>query len=194
MTGIGFGIARETNQRWLKWIAPLAGYSGAMVLHCVWNTAATISGFLTMLMMPLWLAFVTAFLGILIWLVVRKGRIIRAHLQDEVLLAISRARSSSSCALRSAGCAPPSGGAAAPGRLFVRTAARLGLSKWHARRAQAGRVRTVSTDWIVPLRHELFELRAAMSRALGRPLPMPQAWVPPAYQHQPPQVQLGWKR
>ena len=68
-----------------------------------------------------------------------------------------------------------------PGRQFVRTAARLGLSKWHAGRAQVGRIRTVSADWIVPLRHELFELRAAMSRALGRPLPMPQAWVPPPY-------------
>src|SRR3984885_1756620 len=26
MTGIGFGISRETNKTWLKWLAPLGGY------------------------------------------------------------------------------------------------------------------------------------------------------------------------
>jgi hypothetical protein len=86
----------------------------------------------------------------------------------------------------------------APGRRFVRTAARLGLSKWHAGRAMAERQRTVSTDWIVPLRHELFDLRAAMALALSRPLPMPQAWVPGRVQvpgpPPPPAPPQGWNR
>src|ERR1700722_19874391 len=86
MTGIGFGIARETTKPWLRWFAPLAGYCAAMFLHCTWNTASTISGFLFLVMLPLWLLFVLSFLGILIWLVHRKGKIIRMHLQDEVLL------------------------------------------------------------------------------------------------------------
>ncbi len=86
MTGIGFGIARETHRPWLRWMAPIFGYCAAMFLHCMWNTASTISGFLFLLMLPLWLLFVAAFIGILIWLVVRKGKIIRMHLQDEVLL------------------------------------------------------------------------------------------------------------
>jgi RsiW-degrading membrane proteinase PrsW (M82 family) len=185
MTGIGFGIARETNRTWLRWLAPVFGYAGAVMLHCVWNTAATISGFLMVLMLPLWFLFVAAFLGILIWLVVRKGRIIRAHLQDEVLIGVlTREELELVCSpLGSLRASYAWGGSA--GRRFVQTAARLGLSKWHAGRAMAVRRRTVSAEWIVPLRQELFELRGAMARALARPLPLPQAWMPPQTQQPP---------
>src|SRR5208282_1962374 len=75
MTGIGFGISRETNKTWLKWMAPIGGYCAAMFLHATWNGAATISGFLFLIMLPLWFLFVLSFLGILIWLVIRKGKI-----------------------------------------------------------------------------------------------------------------------
>jgi RsiW-degrading membrane proteinase PrsW (M82 family) len=201
MTGIGFGVARETSRAWLRWVAPLAGYGSAMVLHCVWNTAATISGFLTVLMLPLWFAFVAAFLGILIGLVVRKGRIIRANLQDEVLMGnLTREELDLVLSPFAAWRATISWGGAA-GRRFVRTATRLALSKWHAARAMAGRRRTVSADWIVPLRQELFGLRAAMAQALARPLPMPQAWEPgpSPYARQvppvpPPGPPPGWHR
>jgi protease PrsW len=182
MTGIGFGIARETNKTWLKWLAPLGGYFCAMTLHGIWNTAATISGFLTILMLPLWVAFVLAFLGILIWLVVRKGRIIRAHLQDEVLLGtLTREELELTCSAFG-GLRATFAWGGRPGRRFVRVAARLGLSKWHAGRALAGRKQTISADWIVPLRHELFELRHEVARSLGRPLPQPQPWAPPRAQ------------
>src|SRR4051794_21503904 len=86
MTGIGFGISRETSKPWLKWCAPVFGYGFAVFLHALWNGAATISGMLVMLMLPLWLLFNLAFLGIICWLVVRKGRIIRDNLKDEVLI------------------------------------------------------------------------------------------------------------
>jgi RsiW-degrading membrane proteinase PrsW (M82 family) len=210
MTGIGFGIARETNKTWLKWLAPIGGYLCAVTLHCVWNTAATISGFLMILMLPLWFLFVAAFLGIVIWLVVRKGRIIRAHLADEVLIGnLTREELELVCSAFGGMRASFSWGGKA-GRHFVRTGARLGLSKWHAGRAMAGQKRTVSADFIVPLRHELFQLRSEMGRALGRPLPMPQAWRPPApaaegapydprwagqaYPPYPPGPPPGWKR
>jgi hypothetical protein len=78
------------------------------------------------------------------------------------------------------------GGAA--GRKFVRTAARLGLSKWHAGRAMKGRKMTVSADWIVPLRQELAEQRMAVARSMGRAVPMPQAWTPGQYAPQQQQV------
>ena len=42
-----------------------------------------------------------------------------------------------------------------------------------------GRKRTVSADWIVPLRQELGELRMACSRSLGRAAAAPQAWPAP---------------
>jgi RsiW-degrading membrane proteinase PrsW (M82 family) len=192
MTGLGFGIARETNKAWLKWMAPIGGYGAAMFLHCTWNTASTVSGFLFLLMLPLWILFVLAFIGILIWLVHRKGKIIRSHLQDEVLLGtITREELELVCSpfgrLR-AGFVY--GGSA--GRRFVRTVARLGLSKWHTGRAMQGHNRTVSADWIVPLRQEIGELRMEVSRSLGRPVPQPQMWQAPPAQHPPPPQVPGY--
>jgi RsiW-degrading membrane proteinase PrsW (M82 family) len=183
MTGIGFGIARETSRAWLKWAAPLGGYAGAMLLHCVWNTASTLSGFVFVLMLPLWILFVLAFLGILVWMVVRKGRIIRAYLRDEVILGhLTREELELVCSPFARLQATVVWGGSA-GRRFVRAAARLALCKWHASRAMKGKLYTVSTDWIVPLRQELLELRAEMARAVGRPLPQPRPWTggaPPA--------------
>ncbi len=178
MTGIGFGIARETEKSWVRWVAPMLGYCGAVFLHCVWNTSATVSNMLPLLMLPLWLLFVLAFFGLLLWLVVRKGRIIRKNLEDELLLGnltlqelelvtspIARMRATFSW-----------GGK--PGRDFVDTACRLSLSKWHAGRASRARKATVSADFVVPLRQDLHRLRAAMSQALRRQLPQPQPWSP----------------
>jgi hypothetical protein len=73
------------------------------------------------------------------------------------------------------------------GRRFVKTVARLGLSKWHTGRAMQGNKRTVSADWIGPLRQEIAERRTEVSRSLGRALPLPQAWTPPPPAQQPPQ-------
>jgi RsiW-degrading membrane proteinase PrsW (M82 family) len=183
MTGIGFGIARETTKTWLKWMAPIGGYCAAMFLHCTWNTASTISGFLFLLMLPLWILFVLAFIGILIWLVVRKGRIIRNHLQDEVLLGTITKEELDLVCSPFGGLRASFGWGGSAGRRFVKTVARLGLSKWHTGRALQGRNRTVSADWIVPLRQEIGELRTEVSRSLGRPLPLPQAWTAPPAQH-----------
>jgi protease PrsW len=173
MTGIGFGMARETSDRRMRWIAPLGGYCAAVTLHCIWNTAATISGFLTILMLPLWLFFVLGFVGIVVWLVVRKGRIIRRYLEDEVMMGnLTRQELELVCSpFASLQASVVWGGK--PGRRFVKAAARLALSKWHTRRAIRGRVRTVSEAWIAPLRQELKELRGEMARAMGRALPAP---------------------
>jgi RsiW-degrading membrane proteinase PrsW (M82 family) len=179
MTGIGFGISRETTKTWLKWLAPIGGYCTAMLLHCIWNASGTVE-VLFFLMLPLWILFVLGFIGILIWLVVRKGRIIRMHLQDEVLLGnLTREELELVCSAFG-GMRATFGWGGAAGRRFVRAAARLGLCKWHTGRAMKGRKKTVSADWIVPLRQELFELRTEMARAMGRPLPQPQAWMPGA--------------
>jgi len=178
MTGLGFGIARETNKTWLKWLAPIGGYMFAAFLHSTWNTAATLSGDLVALMLPLWFLFVLAFFGLVIYLVIRKGRIIRDHLRDEVLMGnmtmyelelvtspVGRWRATFSW-----------GGGA--GRRFIDAAARLALSKWHTGRATQGRKLTVSADMIFPLRQELAKLRAEVSRSMGRPVPQPQPWQP----------------
>ena len=189
MTGLGFGIARETNKTWLKWLAPMGGYFFAAFLHSVWNTAATISNDLVALMLPLWFLFLLAFFGLVIYLVIRKGRIIKDHLKDEVLMGnltqwelelvtspVSRIRATFSY-----------GGSA--GRRFVDACARLALSKWHTGRATQGRKLTVSADMIYPLRQELHKLRAEVQRSMGKPVQQPQAWQPPPVQAAPQQQQ-----
>jgi RsiW-degrading membrane proteinase PrsW (M82 family) len=205
MTGIGFGISRETNRGWLKWMAPLGGYMFAAFLHSVWNTSATLSNQLVLLMFPLWLLFVLAFSILVVVLVRRKGRIIRDHLKDEVLMGnltlwelglvtspVARMKATFSY-----------GGSA--GRRFVDAAARLALSKWHTGRATQGRKLTISADMIFPLRQELFKLRAEVSRALGRPVQQPQPWAPgtpnpfgpparPQYPQVPQQPPGQWRR
>jgi hypothetical protein len=154
-------------------------------LHSTWNTAATISGMLVILMLPLWLLFVTAFLVILIVLVVRKGRIIRTHLQDEVLMGtITQQELEMVCSAWAHWRATFSFGGGL-GRQFVTSAARLALSKWHSGRAVRGQVRSVSMDFVVPLRQELQRLRADISRKLGRMLPQPQVWQAPPVGAQP---------
>jgi len=186
MTGLGFGIARETNKTWLKWLAPLAGYMFAAFLHSTWNTAATLSNALVLLMLPLWFLFVLSFFGLVIWLVKRKGKIIRDHLRDEVLMGnltpwelelitspVGRIKATFSF-----------GGAA--GRKFIDAAARLALSKWHTGRATMGRKMTVSADMIYPLRQDLFRLRGEVSRAMGKPVPQPSPWQPPGAAPAPP--------
>ena len=52
-------------------------------------------------------------------------------------------------------------GASASG---TRAAARLALSKWHSTRAANQNMRTVSMDFIVPLRHRMSRLRQEIGR------------------------------
>ena len=180
MTGIGFGIARETSKPWLKWVAPLGGYcrrdDAALRLEHGRHDQRLPDG-----------------LDAAPVVRVRGGVPGDPHLARRP----EGADHPRPPARRGAARVPHARGARPGlfavrllaghvgvgrqrGRRFVRTATRLGLSKWHAGRAMAGHQRTVSTDWIVPLRQELFALRAEMARALARPLPMPQAWVPGA--------------
>jgi RsiW-degrading membrane proteinase PrsW (M82 family) len=166
MIGIGVGIARETDKGWLRWIAPVVGYGAAVFLHALWNGSAVGLGSLgapgTLIFMAsilLWLLFVLAFLAIVFALALRRGRIIRAHLVDEVALGhITRAELEL--------VASAFGGLRAylrkgsQGVAFVRAVARLALSKWHSARAMRGKKHTVSMDFIAPLRKRIRELRA----------------------------------
>lgn len=180
MTGIGFGLARESNKTWVKWLGPLGGYFTAVFLHFVWNFAASVHSALVIIMLPLWFLFVIAFTCIVIWCVHRKGRIIRDYLKDEVLMGnLTQAELDMVCSPVGRIRATFSFGGAT-GRKFVDAAARLALSKWHTGRATQGRKATISADFVVPLRQDLHKLRGEVSRVLGRPVPQPQAWRPPA--------------
>jgi RsiW-degrading membrane proteinase PrsW (M82 family) len=201
MTGIGFGIARETSKTWLKWLAPVFGYGFAVFLHALWNGAATLSSMLVMLMLPLWLLFNVAFLGIIIWLVVRKGRIIRDNLKDEVLIGTLSQQELNLICSPFGRLKATFGYGGSAGRRFVAHGARLGLCKWHAARAMKSKKETISMGFIVPLRQELAQLRYEMLQRMGRaPVPVPvqaAAWQhqqrpPPGWQPPPGGAPPGW--
>lgn len=178
MTGIGFGVARETEKTWLKWLAPLAGYSVAVFMHAVWNTAATVSSGLVELMLPMWLLTVAGFGVMVVWLVRRKGKIIRKNLEDEVLMGYLTMQELDLVTSPIGWWKATFSWGGAAGRRFIDAAARLALSKWHSARATRAKKATISADFVVPLRQDLAKFRAEVSQALGRQVPQPQAWRP----------------
>ncbi len=168
MTGIGFGLARETEKAWVRGMAPTFGYAAAVVLHMLWNGSATLAdsfaggGALFLFMLPVWLVFVAAFLAIVIVLVRRRGKIIRAFLEDEVALrTLTKEEVDLVCSAFGHVKARVRYGR--KGVELVRAAARLALSKWHSLRADNQRMRTVSMDFIVPLRQRISMIKAEIA-------------------------------
>lgn len=165
MTGIGCGIARETHLTYVKWLAPLAGYVCAMFLHALWNTLASFSsqvffaGYFVV-QLPLFLAFV----GLIVYLVKREGRILRQTLALEVqrgLISQEQLDTVVSIFRRSGWVWLAFGDAARMNarRQFLRTVAKLGLCYWHAERAVAAQSQTSSFTLIPKLQAEVFGLR-----------------------------------
>ena len=203
MTGIGIGIARETNRWWLKLLAPLVGYLLAVTLHAIWNGSALLSAALNVpiivLTILLYVVFVILFTILMIVLVVREGGIIRKFLTDEVAMGtitqeelnwvcspIGRTKAMFSRGLK--------------GRKFVQACATLALKKWHVTRAMKGKKRTVSMDFIAPLRQEIARIRQESGAAAPQPAmaggygqqpgyPPQQQGYPPQQQGYPPQQQ-----
>jgi RsiW-degrading membrane proteinase PrsW (M82 family) len=166
MTGIGLGLAREsTHPRW-RWLAPLAGYLAAVALHGFWNVVATLQGFvgspLLAMTLPLWALFVLSFFGLVVVLVVRRSRIIRHFLEDEIHMGnLTRADVRRVCHPFGMFMARWQQGPV--GVEFLRAAARLALSKWHFARASGAKKLTLSADFIVPLRRQLASYRAQLA-------------------------------
>ncbi len=89
LTGIGFGIARETRRPWLRYAAPLAGLSGAMLLHSLWNLSASAGAFFGVY----FLVMVPAFAAVLV--VAKRSRrreaeLLREHLSPFVAFGVLR--------------------------------------------------------------------------------------------------------
>jgi RsiW-degrading membrane proteinase PrsW (M82 family) len=167
MTGIGLGLAREsTNPRW-RWWGPIGGYAVAVLLHAFWNGVATLQGFvgtpLLGITLPLWAMFVFSFFGLVVVLVMRRSRIIRHFLEDEIHMGnLTRADVKRACDPLGMFKARLEHGPA--GVEFLRAAARLALSKWHFARANSVRKLTLSADFIVPLRQQVAKYRAEIAR------------------------------
>ena len=87
MTGIGFGIARESTSSFVRWTAPIGFYFIGVCMHATWNLVPTVFGEQVFAVsLVLWFLFVLGFFCMIIVLVSRKGRVIRDNLKDEVLI------------------------------------------------------------------------------------------------------------
>ncbi len=167
MTGIGIGIARETDRPWVRVLAPLAGLAGAITLHALWNFVPNLGADAFVLSLAFWFLFIGVFSVIVLSLVVRKGRVIREHLRDEVVFGTISERELDLATSAFGGLRTywlPQGPQL---RRLIRACARLALSKWHTARAMRGQKRTFSIEFIAPLRAEIRELRAEL-RGAGR--------------------------
>lgn len=180
MIGIGIGIRRESSTTFGRVAAPALGLLAAIVLHAVWNYVPNLGRDAFFVSLVFWFVFVGLFLGVVITLVVRKGRIIREHLADEVRLGtltpsdlkfVTSPFSRTRTFWRRRG---------ALWRELISAAGRLALSKWHAERALRGTSRggrrrftdtaprSISMDFISPLRDDVRRLRALIHAPRGR--------------------------
>jgi RsiW-degrading membrane proteinase PrsW (M82 family) len=157
MTGIGLGIARESEGGAMKIIGPLGGFCAAMFLHAVWNFVPNLGTGVFLVSLLFWFVFVGVFLVIVIVLVRRKGRIIAEFLRDEVLVG-NLTPAELALITSTFGRFTFNGNK----RDFIRAGARLALAKWHTSRAMKGRKQTISVEFIGPMRQELQRLRHAM--------------------------------
>ncbi|MEM7449185.1 MAG: PrsW family intramembrane metalloprotease [Myxococcota bacterium] len=174
MIGIGFGLAREIGQGGTRYLAPVTGYLAAVFLHSLWNGTALVASslgsggaLLFVSTLPLWLFFILFFLGIIVFLVRRRGQVIRQYLEDEVAIGtISRAELELTASAFGLFRVRMQHGQL--GVDFVRAAARLALSKWHATRAARNATQTQSIEFVVPLRRRIAELKAEVGRRPAR--------------------------
>ena len=170
MIGIGVGIARETTKTWVKFVAPVGFYFVGVSMHATWNFSGILSDILRVplifLMLPLYFLILIAFLGIVIWLVVREGRALRRNLEDEVLMGFLSKEELDLVCSPFGRLKARFGRGGAKARDFVKATIRLGMAKWHAARAMKGQKGTVSIGFILPLRQEVQRLRHEMHRAM----------------------------
>ncbi len=94
-TGAGLGLAEETDNQAVRWIAPIAGYCAAMFLHFLWNTVISlpfppVSDVVEFLIIGPFMTAVLTFPGILTLLLImvfawrRETRVITEQLREEV--------------------------------------------------------------------------------------------------------------
>ncbi|HEU0184950.1 MAG TPA: PrsW family intramembrane metalloprotease [Blastocatellia bacterium] len=166
MTGIGFGVARETHNKALKIAAPVIGYSSAVFLHSLWNSMAALGGgkyFLVAYVLieaPMFLIF----LSVIIYLVYREGQILKRALIVEVnrgLITQIQLDTAISVFRRTGWVASAIGNSRlySARRQFLRSVAKLGLCHWHVQRAAQAGGETQSFPLISQFQAEVFSLR-----------------------------------
>jgi hypothetical protein len=103
-----------------------------------------------------------SFLAMLCFLVYRKGQTIKKYLQDELLIGTMSQEEYDLITSYGGRLKARLSWRGKAGADFVAAGARLALSKYHTARAMKGQKRTISADFIVPLRQELARQRQLM--------------------------------
>jgi len=86
MTGIGLGLARQTNKLAVKLVTPLVGFMMAMCMHSIWNGSGALFGGAGFLLTYI-LIMVPAFLILLVVIAVslrREGQVVREYLRCDL--------------------------------------------------------------------------------------------------------------
>jgi RsiW-degrading membrane proteinase PrsW (M82 family) len=126
MTGIGLGLSRQSNNKLVKYTAPIVGLIAAMVMHGLWNLSAILASVsplifiasYVLLMVPI---FITAIVVVILGLR-REGRIVRDYLACDLQAGnLSQAEYAQLCSVR---------GRMGSSFKALRTS---GLSAWRAR-------------------------------------------------------------
>ncbi len=83
MSGIGLGLAEQTGNRWMRWLAPPAGLVAAMGLHAMWNAGIeeglAFFAVYAIVMIPL----LVGVFAVVAFSLRREGRIVAARLAPE---------------------------------------------------------------------------------------------------------------
>jgi RsiW-degrading membrane proteinase PrsW (M82 family) len=165
MTGIGFGISRESHNMAVRIMLPLVGYFCAVLLHAIWNGAAVIGGFQLFvlnyffLQIPFFVLFII-FCGLVMW---RQNRILKEMLTMDAargLIPQEHLKTATSAFLSTGWLISGlfSGNFKARSN-YLRALGKLGLSYWHMQRATAAQGHTMSFQQNPILRQEVLRWR-----------------------------------
>lgn len=165
ITGIGCGIARESHNTFVKLLMPFLGYCGAVALHMLWNTMATLGGFGGFLLgyLIIEIPFFLIFVGFAGYIMYRQNKILKEMLALDIargLIPQEHATTATSI-FKSTGWLLSgliSGKFRARSR-YMRAIGSLGLSYWHIQRATAAQGQTASFQQNPLLREEVLAWR-----------------------------------
>jgi RsiW-degrading membrane proteinase PrsW (M82 family) len=81
-TGIGIGIAATTRRPWLRVLAPVVGYSVAVILHGIWNGSTYWSSGFYVAYVAIMLPLLAVILALAVWARTREGKMLTAALNQ----------------------------------------------------------------------------------------------------------------
>ena len=165
MTGIGCGIARESHSPFVRIIAPVLGYCGAVFLHGLWNGMAILGGFESFVMGYVFieLPFFVIFVSFAFYVMYRQNKILKEMLAIDIARGLIPQEHGETAVSAFKSSAWLIGGLfngkfRARSR-YLRAIGKLGLSYWHIQRATAAQGQTGSFQQNPILREEVLKWR-----------------------------------